>query len=343
LLRKVRVVSAPQEDDPLAQLEEWGRAVEREVSRDRTLRKLSKQQRNKPRRRMPRRLLSAAAVAIVVAAVVAVYVTGNKSSPTPQAYPRAAAPSGVTATSGSTPSPSPTASVARTPFDDTPAASWASGASGIANPVAKATGDWSKSAVAADLAKVRSALIASHLDHTLLIKHDPSRVLALLAPATRSYTAKEFRAGRYGVSLVRIAPGAHLATAAPRVRGRTTYRTTTWAHIPTLEIITNYVWVYPFDGAPGGDSTVVVVHSEEHWYFPVSSRVQSSDRGMTLYTTDGYWDAMDCAKSEKGLTAPAPADDASGQLGTGDTESPDDYFQPDHSLKIAGSCGSSST
>jgi hypothetical protein len=58
---------------------------------------------------------------------------------------------------------------------------------------------------------------------------------------------------------------------------------------------------------------------------------------MTLYTTDGYWDAMDCTQSKKGFTAPASADAGSLQLNSG-TESPDDYFQPNHSLTINGDC-----
>jgi hypothetical protein len=337
MMKGIHAVSDSPESDPLTQLEDWGRDIERQVTRDRKLRRLAKRQTSTGSRRR----LRIVAVSVVILAAVAggLYVIGDKS-PKRQAYSTEAVPSGITATSNSTPTPtpSPSASVAHTPFDDTPAATWSSGAGGIATPAAKAIGRWSKADVKADLAKVRSALIASHLDHKMLVQHNPSGFLNLLAPGTRSYADKEFKAGKYGVSLVRITAGTHLSTLAPRVRGRTTYRTTTWSHVPTLEVITNYVWVYPFNETPGGSGpTVVVVHGEEHWYFPLSSRIVTSYRGMTLYSTDGYWDAMDCAQSKKGFTAPASADDGSLQFNS-DSESPDDYFQPNHSLTINGDC-----
>jgi hypothetical protein len=269
-------------------------------------------------------------------------VVGGRSSRSASAgtrpYPTATAPSGISATSSPTPSAS-AEPVDLGPFAGTPADSFPSGADGITLPTAQATGAWSAEQVAADLAKVKAALIASHLDHRLLISHDPSRFLALMASYARGFWIKQLQAGKFGVNLVRIASSAHLAADSPRVSGRTTYRATTWNHVDALEIITNYVWVYPFAvPASGSGSNLVIVHSEERWYFPKSGEVAAASRGLNLGYAGGFWDRMDCAESDKGFTAPFSGSDPSALPDVHDSEAPDAYFQPDHTLNIVNDC-----
>lgn len=59
---------------------------------------------------------------------------------------------------------------------------------------------------------------------------------------------------------------------------------------------------------------------------------------MNLGQYGGYWDMMDCADKSKGLTAPSPGLDPSASAGVSDTEPPDAYFQPNHSLSITEGC-----
>ncbi|HEY2791057.1 MAG TPA: hypothetical protein VGJ28_01795, partial [Micromonosporaceae bacterium] len=273
-------------------------------------------------------------IALVMVAVVGfVYVQRplHLGDPSGAAYPTAAVPSGVTATTSPVPTAKPSVD---SPFAGTPAESWPDGTAGMTMPAAKAVGRWTASQVSADLARVRTALIASHLDHRLLINHDPSTFIALLATSHRSDVVHNIR--DYDTSLIRIAPGARLSTAAPKVSGRTTYAQSTWGRIPVLEVITNYVWVYPFDGATG--SRVAIVHGEEHWFFPPDSAVAAGDRGMTLYTVAGYLEMIDCAQANQGFVAPAPEVDPSSSPNPAATEPSDNYFQPNHTLTVPTSC-----
>lgn len=223
-------------DDPFAQLTQWGQAVQRRTLREQRLRRLQ--------RGFRRAVVGLIVLLLVGGGVLAVkgVLSGRpgRAAARPQSYPTDAVPTGVSATSS--PSPAPSASATGDgPFAGTPAASFPVGAAGITLPPAKATGAWTAGQVAADLAHVKAALIASHLDHRMLVGHDPSTFLALLASHNRTAIAKDIQAGGAGITAVRIAPSAHLASDPPRVSGRTTYRATTVDHVSALEVITNYV------------------------------------------------------------------------------------------------------
>ena len=327
----------PENSDPLAQLEAWGREVERRATRGHRIRSLGRVFRPS---RVRRRALSTALALVVVAGLIGAYVRwgGHLMESHPVAYPTAAVPSGITATSGPTAAP-----VDKGPFAGTPADAFPSGAAGIVLPPAKAVGAWSAKDVSAALGHVRAALIASHLDHRLLIGHDASYFTAMLAPDSRAYITKDLKAGADGTSVIRIAASAHLAALAPRVSGRTTYRRTTWGQVPVLEVVTNYVWVYPFDTVAGSPaSRVVVVHDEEQWDFPKPHDVRSAYQGTNLRSFKGYWDLMDCAQSDKGFTAPFSGVAQGVVPSPSDTEPMNNYFRPDHSLDIVSGCSQTS-
>lgn len=320
-------------DDPLAQLEKWGRAVERRVSRRHRLRRW----RFRARPRVPRRAVVITLCVLIAAAVVASNVWWIRRPNSPDSYAKAPVPSGVAATSG------PGAADAG-PFAGTPAAEFPSGEDGLVMPAAQAVGAWSQGEVADALAKVKAALVASHLDRRMLVDHDPSVFLAMLSLGNRDRLAREIPSGYHRITAVHIAKEATLADVPPRVSGRTTYRDSLWGTLPVLEVITNYVWVYPFQVPQSwAGERVAVVHSEEHWVFPKDSSAVPGNRGMTLTETDGYWSNMDCAQAKAGFTAPfrgvarPSSHQASGPASR--PEDPDAYFQPDHSLDIGPGCG----
>jgi hypothetical protein len=77
-------------------------------------------------------------------------------------------------------------------FAGTPAANYPKGTAGITLPPAKAVLGFSARQVAADLAKVRTALIASRLDPRMIDRHDTSGFVRLLAPTSQAYAEKQF-------------------------------------------------------------------------------------------------------------------------------------------------------
>ncbi|HEX6873162.1 MAG TPA: hypothetical protein VF163_18850, partial [Micromonosporaceae bacterium] len=131
-----------------------------------------------------------------------------------------------------------------------------------------------------------------------------------------------------------VAPGHSLTSDAIRVKGRVTFRATKEDDIRLLEVITNFVWVYPFAGTANkpGDR-LVIVHDEVHWVFPVDADVEKSSRGMWINEAQGYASNIDCDLLDQSLLAlgkptfvPGAGDD------------PDTAFDPDRSLDIEGTC-----
>ena len=329
-----------QPDDPLAQLEKWGRSVERRISWRYRLSRIRFRvsfrrpaRRPRPRHRVRRRAVTLTVVLVLAAVLVASNVWWVLSRPGPDDYAKAPAPGGIGATSG-------TGAPVRGPFDGTPAATFPSGEDGLVMPAAQVVGAWSEQEVAQALAKVKAALVASHLDHRMIVDHDPSAFLALLAPSNGDDIGQDIRDGGRVTTAVRIAKDATLSGETPRVSGRTTYREGAWDGIAVLEVITNYVWVYPFQVPQTwtGDR-VAVVHSEEHWYFPKDKAVAAGNRGMNLYDTDGYLSHIDCALASAGFTAPGRGGaDPSARPEAQQSEAPEAYFQPDHTLDIGDGC-----
>ncbi|NUT35948.1 MAG: hypothetical protein HOV79_23075 [Hamadaea sp.] len=318
------------DQDPLAQLEEWGRGVERRVRRRQRLEAFGRAS-----RRFLRASRRPAAALLALAVLGACGVFGLRFITTPRSprpYATASAPDGVSATSGA-------GGTAASPFDGTPAAAFPAGRAGIVLPTAAAAGPWPAADVRTALDRVSAALVASHLDERVLVRHDTSAFVAMLAPDVRRWWTSKLQGPHYGVTVVRIAADARLAAVEPRVSGRTTYRASALAGRPALEVITNYVWVYAFDvPADWTGSRTVVVHGEEHWFFVRSGTTLR----MYLEDTKGYWGSMDCDASRKALTAPwrgGPAEVVPSS--TPDDEPQEAYYQPDHALEIAGSCADS--
>jgi hypothetical protein len=274
---------------------------------------------------------------VIVVATVAVVAVGPTlrswlAGTTPEAYPTQSVPDGITVTtSESAPTIEPGDS-----FADTAAAQYPKGAAGITLPPAKAVKGFTAKEVGAALQKVRGALIAGRLDNTMLVGHKPAKFLALLAPPSRSHTANWFKTDDFSSVATRIAPSAKLdPKQPPRVSGRVTYASKMVDQIQTLRVTTNFIWAYAFLGP---DRPIAVLHDEVVWDFPDPDDVQPSDRGMWLGDAESYMAMMDCALAEKGLLAPGYVEAADPQ----DTEDPDAFLRPDHTLDITDSCVSPS-
>ena len=99
-----------------------------------------------------------------------------------------------------------------------------------------------------------------------------------------------------------VAPGYRLSEAAPRVKGEVTYQVA--SDNSSLEVDTNFVWVYAFErpGVPAADN-IVVVHDIVSW--------QMHPKGLRFQPGVGYLSNVDCELLDRSLLAPAdPTDKA---------------------------------
>lgn len=229
------------------------------------------------------------------------------------------------------PTSSPTPTEPPSPFAGTPAEDFAEGEAGIVLPEAEPVGDFTAEEVADALEQVRRALIAARLDHTMLIDHDPDEFLALLAPDHQAVRHAAFRSGEFGAYATQVADDAVLAAVPPRVDGRISYGTVTVeGGFRTLELVTAFTWVYPFEASGSGPSGIVAVRDELVWEVRDERWLESS-RGLWLASAGvGVWGA-DCDTHDEGLLKPAEA--AAADLG--DANQIFDLEQP---VESSGSC-----
>jgi hypothetical protein len=319
------------EQDPLKQLERWGRRADRRARRARAARRLARTL-TAPVRALFRPRRAGVIVVIVVVVVAALWFSrsllGLSGSGVGRAYPTVSHPSGVFATSSATADPAG-------PFARTPAALWAEGEAGITLPPGAAVTDFAAEEVAADLATVKAALVAGRLDHKMLVDHDPSAFLDLLAPDARTDTGQQYRSRNMLGLVTSIDPDAHLDSRPPRVSGRMTFLSTMDdEHRTVLEIVTNYVWAYAFD-----TGHISLIHDEVHWRFYLDRDVLASSRGLWVFHYIGYWFNMDCDASHRGLLAP-PRPYSGGGATSPDPENQDNYYDPNHTLEIGRGCAS---
>ncbi len=284
-----------------------------------------------PKRHVALKILGSVMAFLLIACVIAVAkvgVGGFLDGLGRKATPTGAVPSGISATSTETAAPTG-------PFEDTPAAEYPEGAAGITLPAAVAVTGFSKSQVAAALTKVKQGLIAARLDPKMLVARDTSGLVNLLAPDARTDIRKNFTDQNFVSFASQIAPGYTLTSDKARVKGRVTFRAKTEDSIRLLEVITNFVWVYPFSGelSDPGDH-LVIVHDEVHWVFPVNADVENSSRGMWINEAESYASNIDCELLKKSLLALGKPQLIPG----GSNEDENAMFDPNRSLDIADTC-----
>jgi hypothetical protein len=277
-----------------------------------------------PRKRSAAKIVSVLGsvviIALIIGAIKVIPTLLNASGGT--SHPTAAVPSGDSATS--------TASAAPTqPFQDTPAATYPEGEAGITLPAAKAVTGFNKAQVAAGLEKVKAALIATRLAPKMLVERDNSQLIGMLAQDARTGIRKDFTDGQFFSYATQIAPGFSLTSDKVRVKGRVTFRATKENDIRLLEVITKFVWVYPFSGElkePGDH--LVIVQDEVHWVIPVEADVEKSSRGLWINSAESFASNIDCDLLDKSLLALGKPQYIPG----GDTQDDDAMFNPDAAI-----------
>ena len=273
-------------DDPLLQLAEWGAQTERRVRRRQRLGNLGRVLTSPARAVRSRITLALVAIVAAVAAVAGVsWVFRDDHGPRSDEPAAAFIPNPGDG-----------------PFAGTPAATFAEGAAGIALPEARAIGLFSAAEVAQALDQVRVALIAARLDPRMTTERDVTGFLALLEPSIRDFSRYVFAEAFFADFATQVAPGYRLSEAAPRVKGEVTYQVA--SDNSSLEVDTNFVWVYAFErpGGPAADN-IVVVHDIVSW--------QMHPKGLRFQPGVGYLSNVDCDLLDRSLLAPAdPTDKA---------------------------------
>lgn len=287
------------------------------------------------RRRRRARLLAASVLAIVLGVLITLAV---RTTTFDGLFAGADAPV--------EPEAAPLATVSRTPmldetkpFATTPAADWADGADGITPLAAVATGTFNADEVAEALREVREILIASRLDPPLLVGHDPTAFLGMLAPDARDQLAPLFGAGRAAevASLVSmIAQGSVLLPVEPKVDGQMSVRA---GKTGELVVRTNYVFVYAF--RPDGPirlvdamDVIVVVRADVDYVLRTGRHWAPGSQGLWYGDTAGHVYSIACDAYRAGYLAPAYAE----RVLTTNPAMPPTYFDPASPIPPASGC-----
>lgn len=228
------------------------------------------------------------------------------------------------------------------PFESTPAARWPDGAAGIVPPLPEAVGQFSADEVAQATGLVKDVLVASRLDHRMLVDHDPTRYLEMLAPDARRQLEPLFGGGREPevqalVSLV--AAGSTLLPVEPKVSGSMSVRPGRLAG--ELVVHTNYVFAYAFSPPPGlgladAMNTIVVVRADVDYILRVGDTWTPGSRGLWFDEASGFGFSIGCDAYRKGFLAPVTTErSVVGKRGDVEAER---FFDPSSPLPPAGGC-----
>lgn len=231
------------------------------------------------------------------------------------------------------------------PFAGTPAAGWVDGADGIAVPPARPVGGYSSAEVADALARTKEVLTVAHLGQAMLIGHNPTAYVALLAPNARGQERASIGGGAdpdEGGEVTLFAPGFHLLPVPVKVNGSMTV--TTDAH-GQLVVHANYVFAYPF--APT-DSTVItqswqlvaVQHVAEDVTLIAGAHYARGDRGLWVTASRSYYESIACGAARRGYLAPAYSEPRHDQVPTTAGGDPNQYYDPNHPLNVSTTCPS---
>jgi hypothetical protein len=305
-----------QTPDPFAQLTDWAEKTERRVKGAR--------RRGNFLRIVPMVAAGAALVVLLALGLSRVFSPGPGTADV--AYPTASAPDGITVTTSESAAPTD-------PFAGTPAAVYPKGAAGITMPTAKAVTGFTAAQVDAALNQVRKALIAGRLDDMMLAGHNPSRLIALLAPNQRGPAAKWFNEATFSGVATWIDPAVKLDPHEdPRVSGRVTYKSLVVDGLRTLRVTTNFVWVYAFAGL---DHPLAAEHEQVNWEFPATRNLRAGDHGMWVGDSKSYTARVDCAAAARGLLAPTRPGTAPEPTASEDQNA---LLEADHALEIKDDC-----
>lgn len=227
------------------------------------------------------------------------------------------------------------------PFGSTPAANWADGAAGIVPPAPKAIGSFSAEQVSQTTQLVRDVLIASRLDRRMLVEHDPSGYLGLLAPDARNQLAPSFGNGRELevqslVSLVEA--GSTLLPVEPKVSGS---MSVSIGDSGELIVHTNYVFAYAFQPPSptrlvDSMNVIVVVRADVDYELLSGDKWMEGSQGLWYGEASGFGYSIACDAYRKGYLAPFVSERSVTRQPDG--VEPGAFFDPTAPLPPAGGC-----
>ena len=228
------------------------------------------------------------------------------------------------------------------PFTGTPAANWPDGVAGLEPPAAAPVGGHPAAEVAAALDQAQRALIAAHLDDRMLVNHDPSAYLALLAPNARGReqaTLSGPAVARDGGEATMIQSGFTLLPIPVKVNGSMSVST---GPDDQLVVHANYVFAYPFAPEVSGAITepwqiVAIQHVNEEFTWVAGAGYARADHGLWPTSSQSYYESMACGPAARGYLAPEYSQP---YAGSPQTVNPDAFYDPGHPISITTTCGS---
>jgi hypothetical protein len=265
-------------------------------------------------------LAIAAVVVIGVGAVVVPKLLTNNTNP----QPSGSGPAAGSGLSTGTPTTGPTASgttgtptggpAPTDPFAGTPAAGYAKGADGIVlpdNPPAVA--GFTTDEVTGDLATVKQALVAARLDPRMLVQHDTSTLLGLLASSARPSVTDSFAKNQQFSFATWLGDTTALTGDPVRVKGNFTVtpitrQSSSGTDIHEMDVTTNFIWVYPVAAnRQGTGANLIVVHDLVVWTFAADAEVAENSQGLFFRESHAFGSNLDCTRLQQGgLVAISP-------------------------------------
>lgn len=225
------------------------------------------------------------------------------------------------------------------PFEGTPAADFGE-FEDLEFPKAKATKSFGKDAVADAVEDVRSMLKAGRVDWPSK-PQKPSAFAKRFAPSQRGDLA-EVLGGPDRLAYVSELFDGRSLVAEPRVSGHISLKEKVNENtVRILEIRTNLVWAYPFDGPllATGDN-LLVVNTQQVWHFGLTGEVRDEDAGLWPHDMNYWLNNIECGPAEEGYLSAFRYDPALPD-GTADGApiDPDAAFDPDFdSSKVPDDC-----
>jgi hypothetical protein len=193
-------------------------------------------------------------------------------------------------------------------FAGTPAEQFKVGADAIVLPPAKAVTGFTQAQVATDLNAVKNAMVAARLDPAMLVDHDTSTLIGLLAPDGRSMVQSNFTKNTAFAYATRLQGNTDLTTDPIRASGTITFSAQKVDNLQALVIVTNYIWVYPVAAHRlGVGANLVVVRDQINWTFYTPASVEGSSDGLWIKRARAFGSNLDCnVVNNQDLVALAP-------------------------------------
>ncbi|MEU6522076.1 hypothetical protein ABZ892_04335 [Streptomyces sp. NPDC046924] len=231
------------------------------------------------------------------------------------------------------------------PFAGSPAARWESGAEAIRLPEgrAKAVNGVSAASVGAALEGARDFLIASNLDHEVIMGAEPKKALALLDPLMGDYLA-ELRAGLRRPTVendpvwifTRFDPDEVELVGDVRVRGRLAVEPVRGTEGKAV-VKGDYTFVYALARPGGGEVTRVITRRVIEVEAVAPARFQATDGHIWLADSNSEIGNDDCREGDGVIRPQFLADLESSPMPTGEERDP--YDRSRGLDGAAGECG----